>query len=243
MAELSRADLSAWDILVPMTFVDQDVLRNAGMDGRGALVPEAWPRDLCRDKLVLNRWLIDAGFCALVPRMYSAPPGAGSAWPLMRKARRGEWGSGIAVLSGPSEAGAIDPDTTFLQEIVSTGVEWAAHLTLHGGQLIHAASVRHDMGSAGLVKGRDNKPVRSTLVPEVPHLALWMEIAAALGLRNGTICIDFAQVAGRPVLYEINPRFGASLVRDLPRYLDALSQVTVPVALQPDHAVSSTVIS
>ena len=43
----------------------------------------------------------------------------------------------------------------------------------------------------------------------------------AIGFDNGICCFDYKLVDGRPVIFELNPRFGASLVYDAPNFLDA----------------------
>ncbi|MFW2543589.1 hypothetical protein ACN2XU_13160 [Primorskyibacter sp. 2E107] len=221
MADLSTVDPRDADLVVPLTFADHDVLRVLGPDAVTALLPDLAARDLCRDKLALNQWLENMGYGYLVPRLHTSLPKQASDYPLLCKVRCGEWGQGISVLSCPDDAQGFDPRHMFLQSIVSTGVEWAAHLSFHEGRLIHALSVRYEMGRAGLIKGHAHQPLTSVAHQQTPYLALWLEIAERMGLRNGTVCIDFAEADGCPVLYEINPRVGATLVMDLPRYLEA----------------------
>lgn len=247
MQDLATLDPREADLVVPMTFADQDVLRGFAPGAVNALVQTLAPRDLCRDKLSLNLWLEKKGYGWLVPKLHLAPPQDPALYPLMLKRRRGEWGQGIVRLDAPPERAEFDPGTMFLQEMVETSVEWAAHLTFQDGALIHGIAVRHEMAGPGLVKGQFNKPLRSRMHRLVPHQALWLELAQAMGLREGTICIDFAEVAGRPVLYEINPRFGATLVLDLPGYLEiclaALSGACPPRIGATDGIVGQTVSS
>jgi hypothetical protein len=46
-------------------------------------------------------------------------------------------------------------------------------------------------------------------------------VPVALGFNTGTCCIDYKIDNGLPKLFEINPRYGASLTGDINRYLKA----------------------
>lgn len=223
MQDLSLVEPSEWDLIVPLTIEDQDLLDELNLANVAPIIPYV-PQALsmvCDDKLMLNQRLISLGFAALVPDIYGFAPTDPGRYPLIKKPRRRSWGYGCSYVRSPEEAEPSDPQTEFLQSVVSPGDEWAAHLSFHGGELIFAHSVHHHLAQSGLILGNQHSPVRSVQVAEVPFLDQWLNVTRALGILDGTICIDFAIMDGKPYLYEINPRIGGSLLRELPRYLES----------------------
>ncbi len=223
MQDLSLIDPSEWDLIVPLTIEDQDLLDELHLTNAQPVtpyVPHALST-LCDDKFSLNQRLIALGFAALVPAVYCFAPADPDRYPLIRKPRRWSWGYGCSYVNSPQEAQPCDPQTEFLQAVVSPGDEWAAHLSFHNGELIFAHAVHHHLAQSGLILGNLHSPVRSQHVAEVPFLDQWLNATRALGIQDGTICIDFAIMDGHPYLYEINPRIGGSLLPQLPRYLES----------------------
>lgn len=230
MARLDQVTLSHWDLVVPMTLLDQDILQHLSAPTRIARSVPAPVRALCNDKLLLNQWLIANGYAGIVPKMYDSPPDDPRLYPLVRKARRRSWGLGSRIVHNRREASALNARAEFLQAVVSPGCEWAAHMVFYDGALIFSHGVRHRMAQPGLILGNRHRPEESFDHAEIPHLQLWCDLAAALGITDGTICIDFAELDGRPYLYEVNPRFGGSLLNLLPDYLERQMQVLPQVA-------------
>lgn len=235
MGRLDQVALSDWDLVIPMTLDDQRLLNGLPVTTRIARCVPQPSRDLCNDKLMLNRWLIANGFGAVVPPMYDAPPQDLVYYPLIRKSRRRSWGYGCQIVDRPTQIDRLDPDTEFLQSMISSGNEWAAHMAFQDGALIFARAVHHWMAQPGLILGNSHKPVKSHHLPDIPHLPLWHDIAQALGITDGTICIDFAVINGRPYLFEINPRVGGSMLAFLPEYLEQQWQV---LASHHSHGVT-----
>lgn len=223
MQDLSLVEPSEWDLIVPLMIKDQDILDERHLAGIDPIIPYV-PQTisaLCDDKLLLNQHLRNLGFGALVPDVFDFAPDDPRLYPLIKKPRRWSWGYGCSYVHSPEEAKLNDPQTEFLQAIVSPGDEWAAHLSFRDGELIFAHSVHHHLAQGGLILGNQHSPVRSEHVPEVPFLDQWLNVTRALGIKNGTICIDFATQDGKPYLYEINPRIGGSVLSQLPRYLES----------------------
>jgi hypothetical protein len=88
------------------------------------------------------------------------------------------------------------------------------------------------MASAALVNGVKDSPLHSGFMRGCIYLDLFSEILARLEFE-GTACFDYKIVNGKPVIFEINPRFGGSLCSDITGYLDAYVGSLAPQSIEP----------
>lgn len=227
MDPLWSADLGAFDGIVPLTLEDRRILaERGGRGGRGdmasSLLPTAEAEALCHDKVALNTHLRAHGFGAHVPAMPADLPTAAQDYPVIIKRRQGEWGvGGRILLAPPAGPVAFDRATEFIQAYVPGAEEYATHILLKGGEPLFAATVRHTMRAGPYVMGASERPVRSDWLEATPCLPLFLRMLATVGFRDGICCIDYRLVAGRPMVFEINPRFGASLGERIIPFLNA----------------------
>lgn len=223
MADLATSDLRAFDAIVPLTLADQRELDQPGQTWPALIVP-AKIRSLCHDKLSLNRSLIDLGFGDFVPALVDALPPDLAAQPVILKPRRGQWGQDAAVLdTDPTEEALsmLSTGTHFVQRLVPGRFEWATHVLMHRGEARFCQTIEYDMGAERLVKGKSHVPVASRWLAETPAQAKLLQMLQLLGLRDGVCCIDYRMVDGKPLVFEINPRFGGSLATRVAGFLDA----------------------
>ncbi|RVT95911.1 hypothetical protein EOD42_12290 [Rhodovarius crocodyli] len=220
MAPLDTVDLAAFDIVVPLTLHDQPILERRAAPN--ALFTSASAQALCHDKYAFNRAVTEAGLGAHIPPML-APPilDAPSAYPVILKRRRDAWGEHSRILTAPPEL-PIDPMEEFLQCYVPGVEEWATHLLLRGGEILFEATIRYDMPPGPHVKGMHVGEIASEwMVGPVPHLACFRRILRAVGFTDGTCCFDYRVRDGVPLVFELNPRLGGSLMGRVGPYLSA----------------------
>jgi hypothetical protein len=226
-AEPGKLEPAACDCVVPLTLDDYSALaRWPDLQGRKFLVPDAELVALCDDKLAFNRHLLAGPFAHLVPPLAD---GADPAMPGILKKRRSEFGKDSFIVGGGPPAPEIaarlaDPDY-FRQVLIAGEEEFALHLLLVGGTIVFHRTVRYRMPGALTVKGAAARPVESDMLADSPHLAAFAPMMAALGY-TGTCCIDYKLASGgQPMLFEVNPRVGLTLLDDINRYLGALLTV------------------
>ncbi len=58
-------------------------------------------------------------------------------------------------------------------------------------------------------------------VDDETFLDVFADILQIAGFTDGTCCVDYKVVDGIPKIFEVNPRFGWSLLYDLGNYLRA----------------------
>lgn len=222
MADPQKTDLSGFDAIVPLRLLEQDWLENAGR-GLPALPVPRHIRRLCHDKLLLNRRLIDLGFGDHIPIMRDRLPADPASQPVIVKARKADWGKDTWLLRDLPVPEAIrthlSGDSHFIQDYLPGRIEYACHVLMHRGVAQLCQTMEYDMGPVPGVKGVALTPQTYRWLNETPGQSDLLRILAALGFDQGTCCIDYRMVEGRPMLFEINPRVGGSLTWRITPYL------------------------
>lgn len=118
-------------------------------------------------------------------------------------------------------AAKVAAGTHFVQDFVPGRVEHASHVLMHHAKPHLWHSREYDMGAVPVVKGAAHAPQVHRWIADNPGRDVLLRMLQAIGFEDGTCCIDYRMVAGRPVLFEINPRFGGSLASRVSPYLDA----------------------
>jgi predicted ATP-grasp superfamily ATP-dependent carboligase len=197
-----------FDLLVPLN--TDDLRRLDGMRDRIAHnllpIPPAAAIEVCDDKLLFAGVMQDAGFASLVPRLLSDPEP-----PYVFKMRRDRGGQRSRVVLSTDDASELPgklAEDCFRQELIPGRLEFATHLLFIQGRPVRWLTYEYDMGREHQVKG-PLRPVRKRMIA-CRHLDTFSAVLAAIGFE-GLCCIDFKERDGRPVILEINPRFGDSL--------------------------------
>jgi hypothetical protein len=217
--KLDDADLEAFDAVAPLLKGHYRALaRRPDLFGRKFIHPTAEVVALCHDKLALARFLIAKGFGDFTPALRaSGPP-----YPYVWKQRRSGWGRDCHIVMGPDDEARFDltDQDWFAQALAPGRVEFATHVLRVNGELRYVSTVAYGMDGPMLVHGQNHSPISAQLHRGCPYPALFSDILSALDYQ-GTACIDYKIVDGKPLIFEINPRFGASLSLDVSAYLDA----------------------
>lgn len=227
--DFQTADLDAYDLHVPMKLVDAEHLRQRRSGGETvrALLPTAEATRLCNDKLHLNHHLIAAGMGDLVPDM--PDPGTATG-PLILKQRCGAWGRGSRILTDPPDEIAlahIAEGTHFLQRYEGGRWEWSSHLLLRAGRVVFHRTVLFDVPATPHVKGHAQMALGRTWLADTAHIYQLSQALARVGFRDGTCCVDYRVIRGIPRIFEINPRFGGSLVQRAACWLSAYAKAVI----------------
>ncbi|WP_375403178.1 hypothetical protein [uncultured Sphingomonas sp.] len=209
------ADFAPFDLVVPLRLEEFAAARAANADRRRAVVPDAALVELCDDKLLFNRRLIELGFGDVVPALL---PDDTDAYPFVRKARRGDFGAGIRMVRGPGDDAAV-PDG-FAQAAVAGADEYVLHLLRIDGAVRYSLCYRYDMGEPLAIRGEAGAAIGIHPADPEPAWATCVAVLDATGFE-GTCCFNYKLEDGRPRILELNPRFGGSLVGDVNGYVAA----------------------
>lgn len=223
-APLERADLSRFDLIVPLSLADARYLRTQPPSIRAHAVPmpDEACAELCHDKPRLNEALIAAGFGAHVP-----PMGNDLAPPFICKPARGENSEDCLLVPDYATilrlGSAIDQPGRFRQAAVRGAVEHATHFLMKDGRLERELTVAYHHDAPLYIKGAPSQPPPVRVLDTCPDPVTLTAMLRAIGY-SGMGCANFKVADGRLQLLEINPRIGGSLMEYFATFLRSLPQ-------------------
>lgn len=207
--EISPDSIRKHDLLVPLSVHALERLQGmrALLTRNPIPIPSMTSVRLCDDKYLFNQVLISGGFGDFIPRMEGT-----LRFPYILKKRRGEWSQHVHVIEGTEDerkhANALASPEYFRQEIVRGPYEYATHVLFKQGRIACSLNIEYAFDSATSVKGQDREIYRK--VCSCPFLDEFTSVLSSIGFE-GLCCINYKVSAGRPLILEINPRFGGSL--------------------------------
>lgn len=245
--DLAAADLEAAQLIAPLTHAEIRFLhRQPRHIRRRALLPPPDILALCEDKLVFCRRLRQMGFDAHLPRGLEREEiwrrrDDPTLFPFVVKKRITEWGLDSAMIANGADlerhAGWIGDDEYFCQSYVDGELDLTSHLVMHRGEAVYFSTFPFRLEANPCLRGRRGPATRLSLDHDPTHLPFFATLLAKIGFDEGICCFDYKLVEGRPVIFELNPRFGASLVYDaapfLEAYAGAVRRKAWPVWLPP----------
>jgi carbamoylphosphate synthase large subunit len=226
--------MAEFDCIVPFQLKDYfDLWARGDLERINCLIPSREVMELLDNKYECNRFLAARGFGAYVPAMLGNEDVARlDAWPIIYKKKYDAYGTQAFLCYSRAELEAIEAATVqteyFRQEYVPGEVEYATHMLSVAGRVAYHSTFRYTFDTPHFVKGARWKPPP----PEMCECPCAPRLAPILGELDytGTSCFNYKMVAGVPKIFEINPRFGQSLARDINNYLDAYIGVTQGIA-------------
>jgi hypothetical protein len=171
------------------------------------------------------------GFGGFTPALRAPGP----PYPYVWKRRRSGWGRDCHVVRGPGDESRFDlaDQDWFAQALALGPVEFATHVLRADGELRYVSTVAYAMAGPMMVRGQNHTPVRAQFLRGCPYSALFSAMLSVLKYQ-ATACFNYKIIDGKPLIFEINPRYGASLSIDVTAYIDAycsaLSPKSVPLA-------------
>ncbi len=233
-APIERADLSHFDLIVPLSLADARFLRSQPDHVRAHAVPlpDETCSALCHDKPRLNQTLIAAGFGAHVPAM-----GTDMAPPFVCKPTHGENSDNCLMVADYAAilrlGNAIEQPGLFRQAAVRGAVEHATHFVMKDGRLERELTVAYHHDAPLYVKGSSDQPPAVRVLGTCPDATTLSAMLRAVNY-NGIGCANFKMAGGRLQLLEINPRIGGSLMEYFATFLRSLPQA------RPSRRVSAS---
>lgn len=215
--------LDNFDLICPFRLDEATALRKAkarGEVGQNHLVPSAETMTLAANKARFNEFLQDTGFGVHVP-----PFGPDARPPYIVKPERGEFGQNCSIAQTQDELDQICADMIarniphFVQSAIGGALEYTTHLISKNGQIQYDLTIVNDMGTGLSVRGVKHTPLTRDICKRSPH-PVFAQILQHLNY-TGTCCFNYKVVDQTPKIFELNPRFGATLTLSINDYLDA----------------------
>jgi len=219
--DIYGAETGTFDAVVPLKLSDHEYLRSVHLNGRANFfVPRRRAEDIADDKLRFNTWLRARGYGRFVPELYEGRP----EYPFIYKKRYDGFGENSRIIFSRADMEAfeesIEPSAYFRQRYVPGRSEFTAHFLASNGRIKFAGAFEFGFDHDHFVKGKHFAPASKRIVA-ARHLDLFGDILRRLDF-SGTCCFNYKEDdAGRPMIFEMNPRFGASLCYMINSYLVA----------------------
>jgi hypothetical protein len=218
---MSSADAHGADLVVPLTVEDSLLLsgQNSKSYAGLCLSPSRQLIELAHDKRAFNARLCELGFGDFVPEMYEARV----KFPYILKKSLDESSVSTKVIRSAEdesrhEAEIADP-AYFRQAFVAGNTEYATHMLMYQGRLVHHMSVMYTFENQYPIKGQEGDFRRIVSTPCLDRL---VEILSKLGYE-GVCCFNYkVNERGHPMIIELNPRFGGSLCHHFPVFVRAM---------------------
>lgn len=229
--DLAAADLEAAQIIAPLTLAEIRFLHHQPPRLRHrALLPPLETLALCEDKLAFHRRLGALGFAAHLPGLLEREEIARrlndpALYPFVVKKRIGEWGLEQAAMADPADverrAAWIADDAYFCQDYVDGDLDFTSHLVMRRGTPVYFSTFPFRLDARPCLRGLCGPATRQPIDHGRGHADFFAGLLRSIGFREGVCCFDYKLVDDRPVIFELNPRFGASLAYDAGPFLDA----------------------
>jgi len=186
-----------------------------------SLAPNRFALDTCGDKIRFQRFMVRAGFADLMPESWGR--NATPRFPCVVKRNNKEGGAGVKVVRSAEELAATLAVRPFkgrrpviFQELIEGLVDYATHCVAVDGRIVWHVSYAYDIDPVTRVQTTDVHAHRRRIEAPAAALARFEQVLAALRY-SGPASFDWRPRRDGVVLFEINPRFGGSMMLDINR--------------------------
>lgn len=191
--------------------------------------------EILADKGLFAAYMNQRKFTRWVPELYNAFDDV--VFPCVFKCTRRNGGQGIyrvsdrVQLEGLARSTLRARETFILQAWVGGSNEYVTHAVFHNGRMIWHRTFEHQLASEYSIRDAHFTGICDSLRVDTPP-ALMKALDSIAGDLNlsGPVNIDYKMTDGQPLIFEINPRLGGSLMR--PVNADLLKEVLTVVTEQ-----------
>jgi len=211
--EFDEVNPNHFDVILPLTlFAQKHINTHHELFARQIyLSPADSCIELCDDKEKFHAYLSRNGFQQLLPSI-----GGKLDYPYVLKKKRGTWGDGIYIISSKKvemeHINKIESDEYFIQQYIKGKDEYTAHIIIANKEIVFFKVLKFTFQDEYFIKGKDFK---STSVEEIEHSqykSIFGEILSSMNYE-GISCFNYKITDEGLSIFEVNPRFGASMNR------------------------------
>jgi len=197
------------DLVIPLLIHDVRLLQKSRdlLENNPIRIPNEEVVNLCDNKYLFNKTLVEKGFQDFVPKIRTNLP-----LPFMLK-KKVTWAGDYCYLISDAETKAkydelINSDDYFCQEIIGGVNEYATHVLFKDGKIVETLTIKYTFYDEIPINGKSG--FAYTRIVKCKCLDTFASILSAIGYE-GLCCFDYKIANGEPKIFEINPRFGGSL--------------------------------
>jgi len=204
---------SYFDLILPLTNNDARYLNtNHSYLGvkKKILIPTNKSIDICDQKDIFSHFMNKNGFEKFNPKF-----GSNISFPYVLKKKVGEWGDGISIIRNKRDEDNYDSELHsseyYKQEYIEGKNEYTSHIIISDGKIIYDRTIEFLYNEKFYIKGKDYKPMSSSMVDNNPFIRDFERILNKLEFQ-GICCFNYKIIEDQVFVIEINPRFGSSLM-------------------------------
>jgi predicted ATP-grasp superfamily ATP-dependent carboligase len=209
--EFNEINPDLFDLVIPMTIHAQRYINehHAYLKWRKALNPSNNAMDLCDNKEEFSNFLIINGFADFVPKTNEI-----FAYPYILKKKIGEWGLDLIVINDAecelAHINEIESGDYFRQEYIEGKDEYTTHIIINNKKISFYKTLKFTFAERFFIKGKHFKHISQEIVDHSQFKDLFEVILNTLEYQ-GICCFNYKLFKDKPKIFEINPRYGASM--------------------------------
>ena len=196
--------------ILPLTLKDQKLinrLENQHFFRQNSISPSDRTMAICDNKKMFSDYLEKQGFGSYLPKQKIQEP------PYIIKPKTGQWGLDIHIVRSKNDEESLQhilgKASHFKQEFIEGSEEYTTHFLYHKKfYLFRTYEFGYDTNAP--IKGIEMPYKFKRLINHETFRPLFEDILKSLDYQ-GIGCFNYKLVDDKPKIFEMNPRFGASL--------------------------------
>ena len=206
---LRNTDIQKYDLIVPLTIEDSLYLNKIRhlINNNPIPIPSKESILLCDNKYLFSKKLIEGGFKNFIPIINDRLE-----YPYIFKKKTDEWGRSTHVIKDIEDEkkheDILKSSKYFKQQLILGHREYATHIIIKNRKIIKTLNIEYLFESEMPIKGKDIPIYKKT--SHCPYIEIFKSILIYINYE-GLCCFNYKVINGRPLIMEINPRFGGSL--------------------------------
>jgi hypothetical protein len=224
-ADFRTTDLTQFEAIIPLCLADQRYINELLQDNPTlpALVPSERCMELCHDKAGFMRHLNSLNLGEDI-----TPDQDPKGFPYILKPNAGEFGVDPVITKSANDedihADKVNSSQYLKEHYIAGNQEYCSHIIAAGNTIRYMGSVMYTFDADVHVKGINKSPNATEIVDHSQYAAIFERILASIDYE-GFCCFDYKIVNGRPCVFELNPRYGATMSRFIQEALPVYCQV------------------
>lgn len=209
--EYNEINPDIFDLVIPLSIRAQKYINeNVGyLKGQKVINPSNKAIDLCDDKEVFSRFLIESGFADYIPKTNDK-----FCYPYILKKKIGVWGKEVTVITDAecelAHINEIESDEYFRQEYIEGECEYTTHIIIINRKIVFYKTLKFTFTDRYFIKGKYYRHKFKEIVDHSNFKDLFEVILNTLEYQ-GICCFNYKLNKDKVKIFEINPRYGGSM--------------------------------
>lgn len=209
--EFDKINSQYFDIIIPLTLHAQ-IYINAHRElfaEKTYLCPSDYSMEICDDKKKFHSHLSSHGFRKYLPEIDKKFD-----YPYVLKKKKGAWGEGISIITDMKNERRymteLKSEEYFTQQYIKGRNEYTAHIIFADRMIVFFRVLKFTFQDEQYIKGMGFTPISVEKTKHEKYKQIFADILSQLNYE-GICCFNYKITEDGLRIFEINPRFGASM--------------------------------